>query len=30
MADYEEVNIGPFVGGLNTLSDQTSISDTAF
>ena len=29
MADgYEEVNIGPFVGGLNTLSDQTSIGDT--
>lgn len=28
MADgYEEINIGPFVGGLNTLSDQTSIGD---
>lgn len=25
---YEEINIGPFVGGLNTISDQTSISDT--
>lgn len=25
---FEEINIGPFVGGLNTLSDQSSISDT--
>lgn len=25
---YEEINIGPFVGGLNSLSDQTSIADT--
>jgi len=25
---FEEVFIGPFVGGLNTLSDQTSIGDT--
>ena len=28
MAAYEEINIGPFVGGLNSLSDQTSIGDT--
>lgn len=28
MPKYEEINVGPFVGGLNTLSDQTSISDT--
>lgn len=24
---YEEIRIGPFTGGLNTLSDQTSIND---
>lgn len=28
MGAYQDINIGPFVGGLNTLSDQTSISDT--